>query len=286
MKRLFVRTAGFTLNLLALVLPRKAARLGFNLFCFPFRSRLTVKQKAFLATGQQGHLSFDGLSIQTYRWGSGPKKVLLLHGWQSHSYRWKKLIESLDHEAYTIHALDAPGHGLSTGRLLHVPLYSEVISRFMERIGPVDSVIGHSLGGFSALYTFRHRPHLRVNKVVALASPGGAREFFSFYQQSLSLTQRSIGLVEAYFVELLKHSPEYYSAPAFAAALDIPGLIIHDEDDSETSIDNGHRIHRAWKDSRFIRTRGLGHNLRSEQVVNDVISFIKNGLHSPVPVAR
>jgi pimeloyl-ACP methyl ester carboxylesterase len=282
MKRLFVKIAGFVLNLMALITPRSAAQLGFRLFCFPFRSPMTPKQKAFLGAGKQDALSLNGLSIETYRWGRGPKKVLLLHGWQSHSYRWKKFIESLDHNAYTIYAFDAPGHGLSTGNFLHVPLYSEVIVRFMERIGTVDSVIGHSLGGFSALYTFRHRPDLRVNKFVALASPGGAREFFSFYQRSLSLSQRCIGLVESYFIELLKHSPDYYWAPDFASSLDVPGLIIHDEEDHETPIDNAHRIHKAWKTSHFIRTKGLGHNLRSETVVKDVISFIKHGLNSAV----
>ena len=83
--------------------------------------------------------------------------------------------------------MDAPGHGLSGGNQLSVPLYSEVIEAQMKRIGKIDAMITHSLGGFSTFYTFYRNPQLTVNKIIALASPGEAAEFFDFYTQNLAI---------------------------------------------------------------------------------------------------
>jgi hypothetical protein len=160
MKILIMRTLGLYLNVLAYIAPKKAARFGFNLFCRPARITMHEKQKSFLYTSVQSSFIHKGVKVQTYKWGSGPRNILLLHGWQSHTYRWKRYIESLSKHEYTIYALDAPGHGMSDGNFFSVPLYSDVIEDFMHRIGKIESIVSHSIGSFSALYTFYRNPAL------------------------------------------------------------------------------------------------------------------------------
>ena len=274
MKTLITRSIGAGLNTLAYIAPEKAAQLGFELFCRPMRVPIREKQKAFFDTAVQETFNHQGVDIQTYRWGNGKKNVLLLHGWKSHSYRWKPYIEAL-REDHTVFTLDAPGHGLSGGKFLSVPLYSEVIEEQIKRIGNVDTIITHSLGGFSTLYTFYRNPRLSANKVITLASPGEAQEFFNFYAKSLKLTDRSTKLIMKHFQQVFQRTPEFFSAPAFAEAMTIPGLIIHDEDDDETPFFHAERIHRAWKNSKLVKTKGLGHNLRSTDIVKEVVRFVK-----------
>jgi len=274
MKKMILRSIGLYLNSLALIAPRKTARLGFDLFCYPFRVPINAKQKVFLNTAVQSSFAFNGLMIQTYRWGSGPKNILLLHGWQSHTYRWKKYIESLSKEEYSIYAFDAPGHGLSSGKFLSVPLYSEVIENFIGRIGTIETIISHSIGSFSALYTFYRNPEIPSNNLVTLASAGEAQEFFDFYKKSLALSTKSAGLIANRFEELFQKAPRDFSAPFFASSMKVRGLIIHDEADDDTSVIHSLRIHAAWKNSRLITTKGLGHNLKSDEVVNEVIKFV------------
>ncbi len=274
MKKLLTRTIGASLNTLAHIAPGKAARLGFELFCRPMRLQINAKQKAFFNTAKLEALTHKGNVIQSYRWGTGEKKILLLHGWQSHTYRWKNYIEVLKDE-YSVYSIDAPAHGLSGGKLLNVPLYSEVIEEQIARIGKVDAVITHSLGAFSTLYTAYRNPDLPVNKLITLASPGEAQEFFDFFRNTLNLSKRTTTLVAEYFQKTFQKTPDYFSAPTFASAVKIPGLIIHDEGDTETPFYHAERIHKAWKNSRLIRTKGFGHNLRSPQVVDDVIRFVK-----------
>jgi pimeloyl-ACP methyl ester carboxylesterase len=277
MKNVITKSIGIGLNTLAYVAPRKAATLGFELFCRPFRTAIKKKQKAFFNTAELQTFDFNGTAIQTYRWGKSDKKILLLHGWQSHTYRWKLYIEALSKD-YTVYALDAPGHGLSSGSQLNVPLYSSVIEEQIKRIGSIDTIVTHSLGGFATFYAFHRNPNLPVNKIVALASPGEAQEFFNFYVKMLKLSSRCERLIVNKFEELFQQKPEYFSAPAFAAGLTVPGLIIHDEHDDETSFHHAERIHRAWKNSRLIKTRGFGHNLRSIEVVKEVVQFVNEPL--------
>lgn len=282
MKKFLTKTIGASLNTLAYIAPQKTARIGFELFCRPIRPTISAKQRAFLSSGRHETFEYKGTNIQTYRWGNGDKKLLMLHGWQSHTYRWRAYIEHLSME-YSVYGLDAPGHGLSAGKLLSVPLYSEVIEEQIKRIGEVDAIITHSLGGFAAFYSFYRNPSLPVSKLVTLASPGEAQEFFDFYTNMLRLTKKSTELVVGHFEKTFQKDPSFFSAPAFAETLEIPGLIIHDEEDAETPFYHAERIHSAWKSSRLIKTKGYGHNLRAQEVINAVIRFVNDPLSSKVP---
>jgi hypothetical protein len=127
------------------------------------------------------------------------------------------------------------------------------------------------------LYTFHQMPHLAPEKLVALAPPGEAMEFFTFYSQQLSLSRRTLRLTTERFIKEIGKTPEYFSAPAFAGSLNIAGLLIHDEEDDETSVENSKAIHRAWPNSKLIVTKGKGHNLKSQAVVKEVVDFINTG---------
>jgi pimeloyl-ACP methyl ester carboxylesterase len=275
MKKILLKTMGVGLNTLAHIAPGKTARIGFELFCRPFRPTITEKHKDFFDTAEKRTFQHGENVIQTYRWGCGKKTILLLHGWQSHSYRWKIYVDAL-REEYTVYALDAPGHGLSSGNVLNVPLYGDVIEKFINEIGGIDTVITHSLGGFAAFYAFHHNPKLTAKKIIALASPGEAQEFFDFFTRSLTLSQKSVSLVRDYFTQLFQQPPSYFSSVAFASTLTIPGLIIHDVDDQETPFHHAERIHKSWKNSTLIKTQGLGHNLKSTDVLKAVVKFLND----------
>jgi len=279
MKKLLTKAMGLSLNALAVLAPRKTAQIGFELFCRPFRTTISEKHKSFFNTASKSSFAFKGVNIQTYRWGTGPKNILLLHGWQSHSYRWKIYIESLSKE-HTVYALDAPGHGLSEGKMLHVPLYSDVIEAQIKRIGNIDTIVTHSLGGFATFYAFYRNPELMAKRIIAMASPGEAQEFFDFYRKSLALSGRCSKLVINRFEETFQRSPSFFSASIFASSLRIPGLIIHDEEDKETSFDHAQRIHNSWKNSKLIKTKGFGHNLKSPEVIKEVLQFV----NEPLPI--
>lgn len=278
MKKLLARTIGLWINLLAWVAPRQAAKFGFEFFCRPFRLKLTDKHLEFLHSGERSTFIHAGETIQAYKWGSGPRNILLLHGWQSHTFRWKSYVDALDKEKYTVYSLDAPGHGLSSGSFMTMPLYSEVVEKFIGQIGTVDTVLSHSIGGFTAIYTFYRLPAMAPSRLVVLAPPGEAQDFMTFYIGTLKLSDRAAMLIQGYFEERVKQKPAYFSAPRFATALSSQGLLIHDEEDQDASVEHSRRINGAWTNSHLIVTKGLGHNLRSEKVMDYVLDFVEHDL--------
>lgn len=226
-------------------------------------------------------MTHEGFSIQGYRWGRGEKKILLLHGWQSHTYRWKPYIEALSKDEYTIYSLDAPGHGLSSGNFLSVPLYSSLIERFIQQHEGVHTVIGHSIGGFSLLYAFYRLPELPVNRIVLLAPPGEATDFISVFQKTLGLSDRTVRLVIDHFASRYQVTPDFFSAQRFAANLKVNGLIIHDEEDLEAPYSYSIPLQKVWKQSRLVTTKGFGHNLKSTSVVKEVVDFVREEVGQP-----
>ncbi len=266
--------AGSYLNALRYILPQVTAKQGLRLFCRPIRGAVKDYHKKFLSAADLFSFDYKGVMIQGYRWGTGEKKLLFLHGWQSHTFRWKAYIESLSKDEYSIYAMDAPGHGLSEGSYLSVPYYSEIIQHVIGMLGSVHAIISHSLGSFSSLYAFHQQPSLPVKKLVLLAPPGEAADFFSYYKQTLKLSQRTSKLILNEFERVFQNPVTYFSTTRFAADVSIPGLIIHDEDDKETPYHYALKINQAWKDSTLITTKGLGHNLKSNEVMEEVIKFI------------
>jgi pimeloyl-ACP methyl ester carboxylesterase len=274
MKKLIPFLIGRYLNIMSILFPAHAASLGFRIFCYPFRSQIKSYQYDFFNSSEQTVIEHHGVKVKVYRWNSGPKKILFLHGWQSHSFRWKNYLDSFPAEQYSLYALDAPGHGLTTGSFLTVPLYSEVIEKFLHNYGGVDAIISHSLGSFTSLYTLHRLPLLPVKKLVLLAPPGEALEFLEFYQKSLRLSSRTARKISEYFEEVITEPVDFFSASRFAENLSRPGLIIHDEDDNETSVQHSRNIHSKWRKSQLLITKGLSHNLKSPEVVAKVAQFV------------
>lgn len=279
MKSLAVKILGTYLDVMAHLAPAKAARQGFLLFCRPLRLPLNQKQLSFFNGSEKFRFNHEGFDIQGYKWGNGPKKVLFLHGWQSHTYRWKPYIESLSHDEYTIYSVDAPGHGLSSGNFLSVPLYSSLIENFIRSQGEIHTAVAHSVGGFSLLYALYRQRGLPVDRVILLAPPGEANDFIASFKQTLNVSDRTVSLVIKHFAQRYQVTPDFFSAHKFAQHIDVKGLIIHDEEDIDAPYRYALPLHHAWKGSKLITTKGYGHNLKSPAVIRQVVDFIEEPVH-------
>ncbi|MCZ8020178.1 MAG: alpha/beta hydrolase [Cyclobacteriaceae bacterium] len=278
MKTLITKSIGIYLNSLHALAPSIAGKHGFAIFCKPIRGKILDHHKTFLQTGESFTFTIHGQKIQTYQWGNGKKKLLFLHGWSSHTFRWKNYIENLSKDDYTIYAFDAPGHGLSEGDFLHVPLYAKTVKLFLDEVGKVDQVISHSIGSFTTLYMYHLHPELMPEKIVLLAPPGEAEDFFSFYTKTLNLNNAVTRTIRHHFEKEVGQPPSYFSAKLFAKSITAEGLIIHDEDDQDTHADNSKNIHAAWGKSELMITQGFGHHLKDQRIYDKVFQFI----HQPI----
>lgn len=279
---LLIKLIGLRLNIAAVFSPGRVGRLGLQYFGNPGKPNINQKHLEFFKTSEKSTFQFGGHKVQVYRWGNGPSTILFLHGWQSHTYRWKRYIESFDKDRFTMYSVDGLAHGLSEGKYFNVAMFASLIREFMKIHGTMDFVVGHSMGCFSALNVFYHHSELTPRAAVLLAPPGEATVFFKSFMTRAGLNMRTSSILTAYFKQIYGEPVTDFSTARYASTLKIPGLIIHDVNDDDTSIDNARNIHARWKNSKLIETRGFGHNLRSEEVVGFVHSFVVNLVITPV----
>lgn len=273
-KKLILFGVRIYLNSLSIINPKAAGRIGFYLFCRPRRRPVKEHHLEFLNSAQQSTVEYDGKQVRRYQWGSGPQKLLLLHGWESHSYWWKSIVTTLPQDQFTFVAVDAPGHGQSDGDYINIPHYSGLIEQLLRQDETFHGILAHSLGAFSTIYTFHRLSDLPSSKLVIMAAPGEATDFITYYRQALGLSDRTMAVIRKYFIDRLGHAPEYFSLPALARNVSVPGLIIHDRDDRDAPFRHALAAHQNWPASQMIATTGLGHNLKSTELIADVQKFL------------
>ena len=209
--------------------------------------------------------------LSALRWGQGPA-VLLMHGWEGRPTQFASLITALVNEGYSVIALDGPAHGRSPGREAHVLLFARAMLEAAAELPPLHAVVGHSMGGASAMLAVQLG--LRTEALVSIAAPSRFLDVLRGFTNMVGLPARArsafIHEVEQTFGMPLKHlDVAHYQ-------MNMPGLIVHAEDDTFVPVKASQAIHEAWFDSRLLRLEQGGHQkvLADPRVVEGVLALL------------
>jgi len=275
MKQVITKSIGLFLNAAAIIAPIWGARFAFNLLCKVRRAGVSEKGKAFFEKAIQHTLLLEKNSAVLHKWGSGPKNILFLHGWESNSQRWLPYYNLLEKEKYTIYALDAPGHGMSKGDKLNLEVFRQAIEASLEHIGPIDTVIGHSLSNTAMGYCYGIRPDVDVNKFIVMGAASGMDAVFTYFKEVLGLSNRSVANLSKKVNTIFKTPHQEVKLMSFFKKVTQPVLVIHDKNDPVTPFEP---IEKALKKHPKINsyiTNGLKHDLKAEEVYTKVAAFIE-----------
>jgi len=269
---------GLYINILSYLAPKKASRLAYKFFSEPRDGRLLKDSlPSVLREAEAKMVTHNDFIFQTYTWrGTNDCKVLLVHGWESNASRWKLFITYLKKAGCTIIALDAPAHGLSSGTEFNIPQYAEFIDVLVRQEKP-QYIVGHSLGGATALYYQSHYPVNSIEKMVIMGAPCDFNTILNNYIGLLSLNSNVFKLLNKHFLENLKIKTEEFSGTLFASKITIRGLIAHDLNDKTVSFKEGKKIAAAWPNSEFVQTKGLGHSMHDDKLYTKIYSFLFDG---------
>lgn len=223
-----------------------------------------------LASAERITLRF-GLSA--LRWGQGPA-VLLMHGWEGRPTQFASLIDALVAAGYSVVALDGPAHGRSPGHEANVMLFARAIVEASAELPPLQAVIGHSMGGASAMLAAQLG--LRTQTLVCISAPARILAVLRGFA-------RYVGLPPKARSAFIRHVERDVGVPA--AKLDVahyqlamPGLIVHAEDDLFVPVAESQLIHEAWFDSRLLRLPEGGHQrvLADPRLIEGVLALLAN----------
>jgi len=274
-KKALPKIIGTSLNTISHVAPKYASTKALNLFATPRKGRLNQKHKNFLDKAEQSTLKYQDYTIQTYQWKGEKQTVLLAHGWESNTYRWKSLINKLHQDGHNIIALDAPAHGQSSGTQFNAILYSEFINVVASHYQPTV-IVGHSVGGMATVF-FQYKYQLKsIEKLVLLGAPSEFTKIFKNYVNMLSYNRKIENGLNRLVVDKYDNEPAFFSSANFSKDIEAEGLIIHDKSDKIIDYDEAELIAKHYKNSTLKTTEGLGHSLKHDSIDDEILNFINS----------
>lgn len=265
-----------SLRLQALISNNWAARRVFRLWFVSPRHPEPQREKHWCEAAVTTYIPHHDGPVATYRWGESDKTVLMLHGWSGRGAQLGAFAKPLVEMGYQVVAFDAPGHGRTPGNTSSIFRMTEALKAVVNETGPISAVITHSFGAMVLAYAMRHAG-FTTGKAVCISSPTTplflVNRFCEVMQVDNKTRQAFMRHVESQYQtgvwDLLSADKNIKNIP-------LPGLVIHDENDSDVPVEYGKQLADAWSGSRFHLTKGLGHRriLRNREVIKLVTEFL------------
>ncbi|HEY8209163.1 MAG TPA: alpha/beta hydrolase [Myxococcaceae bacterium] len=272
-------------GILGRLAPEMAADRFKRMYFTPRRPPLSGSDRRVLAQGRPfevpfqspGRTEYPGGALKAWRWGEGEKKVLLAHGWESRAAKLASAwVEPLTARGYSVIAADAPGHGDSPGVQSDMDGFATALLAVGAAQGPFHAVIGHSLGAASTTWAVTRG--LQASRLVYLAPACWTLAFPERFCAVLGVPERARpALYRRLYQVFSEQDWVNLSGDILSAQLQLPGLIFHDDQDGEVHYEGGVAIHQAWKGSKLVTTKGLGHRriASAPEVVKQVLEFLE-----------
>lgn len=258
----------FSLKLTTLYLAR--------LFTTPIKHKVPKRELEMDKNSNQKRILIPDVNkeIMVYQYGKSDKKILLVHGWSGRGTQLVKFADAFVKEGFSTISFDAPAHGKSSGNTTIMTEFIASIIEIDKKFGPLEAAVGHSLGGMALLNAIKRG--LKINRLTIIGSGDKVKDILDDFVYKLELKSEFSTHLQKYFEKKYNEPMENYSAYSAAKIVEIPVLVIHDENDSEVSVTNSVHIHDHLKNGELLITQHLGHRkiLGNPFVIEKTVEFI------------
>lgn len=276
---IFLRYYTSKIKAIGLFSPAKAAKSAFELFCTPYSSRKTYEVPDAFTNAEKLSFTFQEHQIHGFQWI--PKvpnghKVLICHGFDSHSYRFERYVDPLLNQGFEIYAFDAPGHGLSTGKTINALLYKAMILEVIKTYGPFNGLMAHSFGGIAVTLAIEEMKDDLPKRLILIAPATETTRSVNDFCRHLKISPAVRREMEKLIVKIGGQPPSWYSVSRAIQSISVPTLWLHDKKDRITPYeDMKHLTELNLPHLEFVITDGLGHSLyKDDAVANKIIGFL------------
>lgn len=272
MKWILKKFIGFYCNLASIIFPNHSGRLALKLFSIPRKGWINKEQQEFLDSSFREELECDEDYLMTYRWvGKGPT-LMLAHGWESNTARWKNLIESLKRLDYNIVALDAPAHGNSGSYFFNVNLYSKFIKILTAKTNPTY-VIAHSVGAMACCKAFSELNYT-PNKLILIGAPSKYEDIIQRYTKMMGYNNKVKANLNYRLTEIFNTTLNNVNTAIYAKKIESPVLVVHDAKDDIIPYNDALEISKECKKAQLYTTKNMGHSLNNDTVNEQILAFV------------
>ncbi|HID48163.1 MAG TPA: alpha/beta fold hydrolase [Chromatiales bacterium] len=265
----------FFIRALDTAAPQLAGRMVYRLWFATRRFPEPVREARWREPAERSVLPGARGPLALYLWGQGTKTVLLIHGWNGRGTQMGAFAGPLVAAGYRVIAFDGPGHGRSPGRSSSIFRFVDAVRAIEREFGPFHAVVTHSFGALVVARALRDG--LGATRVVCISPPARFEFLIDGFVDALQIPPRTRRAFLARGEKIFGRDVwQRLSGDVNAAGLEVPALVIHDENDREVPLSEGQRLAAAWPGAQLVRTRGLGHRriLRDPGVIQRVIDFL------------
>jgi len=252
-----------------------ATKYAVKLFSTPIKFRMPRNEQFYVDQSETSSLEVPaiGKTLNVYKYGQGPKKALLIHGWSGRGTQLAHFAKAIEKE-YTVYSFDGPSHGKSTGKTTNMREFIYSIEALDAAYGPFDLGIGHSLGGMALINA--NAMGVPFEKIVSIGAGDTITEIAQDFVAKIELKPLYGPRLKSHFDKKFKQDVDDFSSHKAAKNVKIPALIVHDKQDIEVSVSCAETIRQNLEQGSLLITEGLGHTkiLRNKELIAQVKTFI------------
>lgn len=262
---------------LSAISKKKAALQAFELFCTPPTRDRKILPGIF-NNAETIRFTLNEYDIVGYRWNKGERRrVLILHGFESTAINFEAYIQPFISKGYEVLAFDAPAHGHSSGKTITAIVYRDLIKYINQHYGPIQSYMGHSLGGFVLSLALAEMPHDESYRAVFIAPSAETSSAITNFFQFLRLNDQVRKEFDNHIEHLSGHPVSWFTISRAMKHIKAKILWLHDEGDVITPFKDALKVKAEnYPNLQFVFTKGLGHSriYRDPEVIRKVVDFL------------
>lgn len=267
------------LKALETVSPKIAAKSAFKLFCTPYNRKKKLIAPLLFQEANKISFTLDDIKINGYEWNNTSiNKILILHGFDSSSYKFEKYVREFLKLNYHVVVFDAPAHGISEGKNINALLYSRCIIKANELFGNFSAYIAHSLGGLALSLALEKISNTNI-KAALIAPATETSTAIEHYLKFIPLKPKTVNEFHQLIFNLSGNPISWFSIPRALKNTTAKILWVHDSEDFICPIkDVEVAIQQKLNNVEFHITTGLGHNkiYRERKVISKIVEFISS----------
>ncbi|MBP2437037.1 alpha/beta hydrolase [Microbacterium amylolyticum] len=247
------------------------------------RRAVHERERATHEEARRTRMHIGGRRIIVYEWGTGPRTVLLVHGWRGRASQFASIVRELRSAGFRVVSFDAPASGDSQGRRTHMGEFQRVISVLARRepTGRFPLVVAHSAGTLAALVAAADRGI--TGRIVAISPVVRFSYLGEAFARMAGLGNAARLRHEGWFAARLRREG-VDAGPYDLLARDLPPHlhvdVVHDTDDPLSDVTESRRFAaRHPGQVRLVETVGLGHShiLRADVTLDTVLAVAERG---------
>jgi pimeloyl-ACP methyl ester carboxylesterase len=188
------------------------------------------------------------------------------------------MMRALTDRGWRVLAPDAPGHGESHGSTSSLPQFIGALDAVLEQLGPVQALIGHSMGSLAIARRMsdaqRDAP-ASVEHVALVSAPSGIAFLVESFEQLFGIGEATSRHGRVLFEHRFGGRPEDYTVLG-ERRIDVPVLLVHDDADDVVPCDHSRQLLSRLPRAQLFTTHGLGHSgmLRDPATLAAIADFL------------